>query len=126
MLEVISPQQKLPVLSGRVFGFIPTASEFDAFVSALRAAGVDESHIIWFHGEGSKELMHQNRGTFFLGDAEQSLLDLAAQQLDAGQYAISIGVADRDQAMRLAKLAERYGGHSFSHYGTWVNERLTK
>jgi hypothetical protein len=127
MIEAVTnPNQKLPSPEGRAIGFVDTQDEFDAVIAALAEAGVAQENIQVFHGQGSIELLEKNRGKFFLGDAEEQMMDFAVRQLEVDRYALSIAVHDRDDAMKLAKIAERYGAHSFGYFGTWVNERLTK
>lgn len=123
---VTNPNQTLPSPEGRAIGFVDTPEEYEAVVTALTDAGVAERDIQVFHGEGSIELLEKSRGKFFLGDAEEQMMDFAVRQLAIDRYALSVAVQDRADAMKLAKIAEHHGAHSFGYYGTWVNERLTK
>ena len=64
--------------------------------------------------------------TFFFGDGEDAIMEFALKELRAGHYAVGVEVKDRASALRVANLTEPLGAHSFSYFGTWVNERLTR
>ncbi|HTN75973.1 MAG TPA: hypothetical protein VL096_12030 [Pirellulaceae bacterium] len=124
---VVNPDRKMPSPTGHVIGFVDSSAKFQQVLIAILGMGVAEPDIQVYHGQGSIALLQKNRGTFFLGDAEQSVMDLAERILsEEDGYALAIPAGDREEAMRIAKNAQHAGGHSFSYFGTWVAERLTK
>ena len=64
--------------------------------------------------------------TFNFGDGEDAIMEFSIKELQAGHYALGIEAKDRADALRAASLSEPLGAHSFSYFGTWVNERLTR
>jgi hypothetical protein len=66
------------------------------------------------------------RNTFNFGDGEDAIVDFSIKELQAGHYALCIEANDREAALQAVSLAEPLGGHSFSYFGVWMNERLTR
>ena len=118
--------QELARPEGYSIGFADTKEQFDAMAQALNSAGYADSSIIALHREDGIEMLKRLQTTFFFGDGEDAIIEFALKELRAGHYALGIEVNDRASALRVANLTEPLGAHSFSYFGTWVNERLTR
>jgi hypothetical protein len=92
----------------------------------LKAAGYAESRIVALKGEDGVDMLKRLQETFNFGDGEDAMIGSSIQELQEGHYALGIEAKDRDDAMRIIGLSEPLGAHSFSYFGTWVNERLTR
>jgi hypothetical protein len=113
--------------AGKIIGFIDNKARFDAFAEAARAAGYPASSITSLYGEDGLQLLHRLKDTsFFFGDAEDSIMQLSIKELGQGHYAAAVDVSDRKQAVEIANLAKPHGGHSFSYFGTWISEQLSR
>ena len=123
---VIDHGQKLATPEGQAIGFVDTKEQFDAVTKALIAAGYAESKIIALKGEDGVDMLERLQETFYFGDGEDAILDFSIKELQKGHYALGIEAKDRDDAMHIASVSEPVGAHSFSYFGTWVNERLTR
>ncbi len=118
--------QQLTRPEGQVIGFVDTKEQFDTVTKILKAAGYAAPTIIALKGEDGVDLLERLQQTFNFGDGEDALTEFAIRELQAGHYAIGVEAKDRDDALKVANLAEPLGAHSFSYFGTWVNERLTR
>ena len=123
---VIDHGQELATPEGQAIGFVDTKEQFDAVTKALIAAGYAESTIIALKGEDGVDMLERLQGTFYFGDGEDAILEFSIKELQKGHYALGIEAKDRDDAMHIASVSEPVGAHSFSYFGTWVNERLTR
>jgi hypothetical protein len=123
---VIDNGQQLAPPAGQAIGFVDTKEQFDAVTKALNAAGYAESTIIALKGEDGVDMLERLQETFNFGDGEDTIMEFSIKELQEGHYALGIKADDRDDAMRVVSLAEPLGAHSFSYFGTWVNERLTR
>ena len=123
---VIDHGQKLATPAGQAIGFVDTKEQFGAVTDALKAAGYAESKIIALKGEDGVDMLERLQETFNFGDGEDAILEFSINELQEGHYALGIEADDRDDAMRVVGLSEPLGAHSFSYFGTWVNERLTR
>jgi hypothetical protein len=123
---VIDRGQKLATPQGQAIGFVDTREQFDAVTTALKAAGYAESDIIALKGEDGVDMLKRLQETFNFGDGEDAIMETSIKEVEAGHYALGIAVDDREGALRVATLSEPLGAHSFSYFGTWVNERLTR
>ena len=123
---VIDHGQELAPPAGKVIGFVDTKEQFDAAMDALKAAGNAEVEIIVLKGENGVDMLERLQETFNFGDGEDAIMEFSIKELQEGHYALGIEVQDRDDAIRVASLAEPLGAHSFSYFGTWLNERLTR
>ena len=123
---VIDRGQELAKPAGQVIGFVDTKEQFDAVTRALKAAGYADSDIIAMLGEDGIEMLKRLQKTFNFGDGEDAIMEFSIKELRAGHYALGIEVNDRECALRVASLSEPLGAHSFSYFGTWENERLTR
>jgi hypothetical protein len=118
--------QELAAPEGQAIGFVDTKERFDAVTQALTAAGYAESRIIALQGEDGIQMLKRLQTAFSFGDGEDAVMELSIKELQAGHFALAIAAKDRDDALRIAGLSESFGAHSFSYFGTWVNERLTR
>lgn len=118
--------QELPVPEGKTIGFVDTEAQFDAITRALNDAGYPDSKITALHGPDGIEMLERLRDVAFFGDWERAMADKGIQELQQGHFSFAVAVRDRDDALRVSDIAEPYGGHSFTYFGKWVNEQLTK
>jgi hypothetical protein len=123
---VIDHGQELARPEGQAIGFVDTKEQFDAVTQALKAAGFADSRIIALQGADGIEMLQRLQKSFNFGDGEDAIVEFAINELRAGHYALNIQADDRADALRAATLSEPLGAHSFSYFGTWVNERLTR
>jgi hypothetical protein len=118
--------QELARPKGQAIGFVDTRQQFDAVTQALKAAGYADASIIALRGADGVDLLQRLQETFNFGDGEDAIMEFAIKELRAGHYALGIEAKDRASALQVANLSERLGAHSFSYFGTWMNERLTR
>jgi hypothetical protein len=118
--------QELPIPESRVIGFVDTNDQLQAIAKALNKAGVPESKIRSLHGPDGIQLLEKLREVRFFGDFERAVTDFGVQEMQDGHYSVSVAVKDRDEALRITNIAQANGGHSFTYFGKWVNEQLTK
>jgi hypothetical protein len=123
---VIDHGQELTRPEGQAIGFVNTREQFDAVTQALKAAGYADSNIIALQGDDGVDMVERLQAAFNFGDGEDAFMESSLEELQAGHYAISIKAEDRADALRAASVTEPLGAHSFSYFGTWVNERLTR
>jgi hypothetical protein len=123
---VIDHGQELASPEGQAIGFVDTKEQFDAVTKALKAAGYADSNIIALKGEDGVDMLERLQETFNFGDGEDAIMEFSIKELQAGHYALGIEAKDREDAVRIAGVSEPLGAHSFSYFGTWVNERLTR
>jgi hypothetical protein len=123
---VIDHGQKLARPEGQAIGFVDTKEQFDAVTQALKESGYADSNTIAMHGAEGIEMLKRLQKTFNFGDGEDALMEFAIKELRTGHYALGIGVDDRVGALQVTSLSEALGAHSFSYFGTWENERLTR
>ena len=123
---VIDRGQELATPEGQAIGFVDTKAQFAAVTQALKAAGYSDSKIIALQGADGIAMLKRLQKTFNFGDGEDAIVEFSIKELQAGHYALCIEANDRAAALRAARLAEPLGAHSFSYFGTWVNERLTR
>ncbi len=122
---VIDHGQQLASPEGHTIGFVDTKEQFDAVTMALRSAGHVDATIIALHLEDGIEMLNRLQKKFFFGDGEDAIIKFALKELRLGHYGLGIEVKDRESALEVVSLTEPLGAHSFSYFGTWVNERLT-
>jgi hypothetical protein len=122
----INRGQDLATPEMQAIGFVDTKEQFDAVTQAIKAAGYAEMNIIALQGADGIELLKRLQKTFNFGDGEDALMEFAIKELQAGHYALGIDVKDRASGLKIAALSEPLGAHSFSYFGTWENERLTR
>ncbi len=118
--------QELPIPESRVIGFVDSNEKLQAIAKSLNKAGYPDSKIRSLHGPDGIQLLERLRSLHFFGDFERAVADFGLQELQSGHYSVSVAVKDRDEALRVSNLAEANGGHSFTYFGKWVNEQLTK
>lgn len=117
--------QELVAPAGQVIGFVDTKEQFDAAAQALEAGGYADSSIIVLQAKDGVDLLERLQRTFNFSDGEDAVIEFSIKELRAGHYALAIQAKDREAAVRVVSLLEPLGVHSFSYFGTWVNERLT-
>jgi hypothetical protein len=123
---VIDHGQELARPQGQAIGFVDTKEQFYAVTQALKSAGYADSDIIAMQGEDGIGMLKRLQKTFNFGDGEDALMEFAIKELRAGHYALGIEAGDRASALQVTSLSEPLGAHSFSYFGTWENERLTR
>ena len=123
---VIDHGQELARPGGQAIVFVDTRKQFDAVTKALKASGYADSSIVALLGEDGVDLVERLQETFNFGDGEDAFMESSLKELQAGHYAISIKAEDRADAVRAVSISEPLGAHSFSYFGMWVNERLTR
>jgi hypothetical protein len=123
---VIDYGQELATPEGQAIGFVDTKEQFAAVTEALKAAGYADSDIIALQGEDGIAMLERLQNTFNFGDGEDAIVEFSIKELQAGHYALCIEANDREAALRAASLVEPLGAHSFSYFGIWMNERLTR
>lgn len=117
--------QKIAAPAGKVIGFLNAKTDFEGFAKALRAAGYPETSITSLYGEDGIQLLDRlKQQSFFFGDSEDQVIQRSFKELEQGHYVVAIAVTDRKHAVEIASLAEPYGGHSFTYFGTWMSEQL--
>lgn len=117
--------QQLASPEGHTIGFVDTKEQFDAVTMALRSANYADASIIALHREDGIEMLKRQKKKFFFGDGEDAIIEFALEELRLGHYGLGIEVKDRASALQVINLTEPLGAHSFSYFGSWVNERLT-
>jgi hypothetical protein len=123
---IIDHGQTLSRPEGQTIGFVDTKQQFDSVTKALKSAGYAEATISALKGECGVDMLERLQQMFYFGDGEDALLELSIKELGAGHYLLSVRAKDQEDAVRVAGLSEPLGAHSFSYFGTWVNERLTR
>jgi hypothetical protein len=118
--------QELPVPESRVIGFVDTNEKLQAIAQSLIKAGIPDSKIRSLHGPDGIQMLEGLREVSFFSDFERAVADFGVQELQNGHYSLSVAVKDRDEALRVTNIAEANGGRSFTYFGKWVNEQLTK
>jgi hypothetical protein len=118
--------QELPIPESRLIGFVDTNEKLQDIAKSLNQAGYPDSKIRSLHGPDGIQLLEHLRGKHFFGDFERAVADFGVQELKNGHYSVSIAVKDREEALRVANIAQAHGGHTFTYFGKWVNEQLTK
>jgi hypothetical protein len=118
--------QDLPVPEQKTIGFVDSETQLNAITHALNEAGFPDSKIRVLHGPDGVEMLERLRDVAFFGDWERAVADKGIDELEHGHYSLAVAVGNRDEAVRVADIAEPYGGHSFNYFGKWVNEQLTK
>ena len=117
--------QQLASPGGKTIGFVDTKEQFDAVTKALRSAGYADASIVVLHRDDGIQLLKRLQEKFFFGDGEDAIIKFALKELLLGHYGLGIEVKDRESALEVISLTEPLGAHSFSYFGSWVNERLT-
>lgn len=118
--------QQLASPEGHTIGFVDTKEQFDEVTMALHSAGYPDASIIELHLDDGIEILTRLQKKFFFGDGEDAIITFALKELRLGHYGLGIEVKDRANALQVISLTEPLVAHSFSYFGTWINERLTQ
>jgi hypothetical protein len=118
--------QELPVPESRVIGFVDTDEKLQTISKRLNEAGFSDSKIRVLHGPDGIQMLEGLREVPFFGDFERAVADFGIQELQNGHYSMNVAVKDRDEALHVTNIGESNGGHSFTYFGKWMNEQLTK
>jgi len=114
--------QRLPSPKGRVVGAVNTKAKLDDAVTELRTAGFETFEV--FYGPDGIELMKRLRGKFFLGEDEEGVIERNIAELEQGHYIIAIH-SSSEGVKQVVEIASNHGVRSLTHFGSWVNTRLT-
>lgn len=108
---------------GHAIGFVDSRADSEAIIEEFHRAGIADSRIVLFSGEeGKRRLKQLMAGSW--GEAEEHFLSDGISELNHEHAAIAVEVKDLDEARQIAKLAARHGGHTFTHFGTFVDTGL--
>jgi hypothetical protein len=116
--------QELPQPQGHVLGFVDSQVDFEAVNNDLNAEGVPDSRIMLLHGEDGKALLKRMMAGSW-GESAQVAVQQGLAEMNDGHYAICVEVADHAEAVKVANIASRHGGHSFDHFGVLIDTRIT-
>ena len=116
--------QPLHQPQGHAIGFADDAESCEAIVEGLDSAGFDESKIVVFSGDDGIHLLKRMMEGLW-GESAQKFLERGVAELEKGHSAVCVEVTDHHQAMKAATLAGQFGGHSFDHFGVFVDTQLT-
>lgn len=123
---IIDQNQESPEPQGHAIGFANSQIECDTIIQELNDAGFANSTIQVLSGENGIQLLKRMMSGSLWGEADEDTLKQGVIELSRGHFALSVESRDRDQALVLAKLAAKHGGHGFTHFGVLTDERLTK
>jgi len=112
--------------AGHVVGFVDSQNACDSVTQALAAAGFPESGVSVLAGEEGVQLLKRSMAGSLWGEAAEHVLEEGVAELNHGHLVLFIETGNRNQAISAANVATAHGGHGFSHFGVWTDERLTK
>ena len=118
--------QEMPEPQGHAIGFVDTQSACDSVIRDLNAAGFPNSTIAVMSGNDGIQLLTRMMDGSLWGETAEDLLKQGVIELSHGHLALTIDARDRDQALVVANVAAKHGGHGFSFFGGLTDERLTK
>jgi hypothetical protein len=118
--------QTMPDPQGHSIGFFDTKAECDDFIKELNAAGFPDTSITILSGVGGIELLNRMMAGSLWGESDEDVLKQGTIELSNGHFVLTIESRDRDQALLIAKVSEKHGGHSFYYFGILTDERLTR
>jgi hypothetical protein len=116
--------QTVPQPQGHVVGFADSREMCDTIVDALEQSGFEESKLTVFAGDDGIHLLKRMMEGLW-GESAQKFLQRAVEELEKGHSAICVEVRNLPEAREAALLAGRFGGHSFDHFGVFVDTQLT-
>ena len=106
-----------------VMGFLDSRQACESLVDAMKAKGLGAPVMHTFDGPGGLEALQEMlKGSW--GEAEQAFFEKAQAELENGHSAISLEVADFNEAEQIGKLAGPLGGRNFTHFGVMVDTGL--
>jgi len=118
--------QAMPAPAGHAIGFVDTKPACDEVVRALVAAGFSESSMTVLSGEEGVHLLKRAMGGSLWGETAEAVLDEGVVELNQGHFVLFMETPSRNRAVTAANVATAHGGHGFSHFGIFTDERLTK
>lgn len=117
-------QQTLPPPQGSAIGFVDSETQCDDVVHALNEAGVPDSHITVLKGTDGISLFHRMMRTASWGEEVEKTYEQGVMEMDHGHYAMIVETKDRDEAITIADVAQKHGGHGFAHFGLLIDTKL--
>ena len=116
----------MPQPQGHAIGFVDTRRECHAIVGAWNSAGVPDAVITVLWGDDGLHLLKRMMSDSLWGEAAEDVLTQGIIELSHGHFVIAVETKDRAQAMVVANLSVKHGGHCFNHFGCLTDERLTR
>ena len=123
---LIDHGQEMPDPQGHAIGFVDSQIECDAAIQELNNAGFSDSTIQVLRGLDGVHLLQRMMSDSLWGETDEDVLTQGILELRHGHFVLSINSRDRAQAMEIANLVAKHGGHGFSHFGMMSDERLTR
>ena len=123
---LIDHGQEMPEPQGHAIGFVNSQIECDAAIQELNNGGFPDSTIQVLRGVDGVHLLQRMMSGSLWGEADEDVLTQGIVELSHGHFALSIDSRDRAQALEIANLAAKHGGHGFTHFGLLTDERLTR
>jgi hypothetical protein len=101
-------------------GFLDSRKDCESLIDSMKREGLGSPVMHTFDGPGGLQALEEMlKGSW--GEAEQAFYEKALPELENGHSAISLEVADLEEATRIGKLAGQLGGRSFTHFGVMVD-----
>lgn len=122
----VIPQQMPSAPKGHLIGFVDTQAQCDNIVTALNASSVEAERIHVLHGETGRDAFDVMMKGFQWGEEAERILKEGELELDAGHFVLCIEAKERGEGLRTAVIAQQHGGHGFGHFGTVLDERITR
>jgi hypothetical protein len=91
----------------------------------LNAAGFLDASTAVFSGDDGIELLNRMMSGSLWGESDEDVLKQGTIELSNGHFVLTIESSDRDQALMIAMISEKHGGHGFYYFGLLTDERLT-
>jgi len=119
-------QQMPDAPKGHVIGFVDSKAQCDNIIATLGASHVDPARIHVLHGEAGRKAFDEMMEGFQWGEEAERILKEGELELEAGHFVLCIEAKERGEGLRIAVIAQQHGGHGFGHFGTVVDERITR
>ena len=124
--SLLEHPQSLPIPKGHAIGIVDTQVNCDSIIRDLKDIDIPSSAVLVFGGESGKQLLLQMLKGQLWGEAAEDLLKQGTIELSRGHFVVMIEARDRDEAMTIANIAEKHGGHGFNYFGELTDEKLTR
>ena len=115
----------VPGLPGHTLGFIDSPSACEAMVEDLQDAGIAHDSILTFHGPGGLGSFIKLMQNFQWGESAETMLKQSQDELRRGHVIVCVRVQSHEDATIVAEISNQHGGHDVTHFGMWVDARLT-